>query len=582
MDTCVDFSANTAKSVIDFILPVLQSEKRRRVVTVAMLALLHLTLFEGPVTPVGRTLFVVHLGLFFLWQPFMGATDPVSRIHALVLTAVLAMAMLATSWWFFVVWLILLASILGGKVFMHGRTEARVFHLLALGYLVAELLVYAVPHILRPLPTMPLPQEILAVWVLPIALLVMMVLPGEPAREDRAEVIDFAYSVILLLLLSVIVLGAIALMSLEQIDYGVALAEVLTIISTTLFFLSWVWDPKEQFSGLSAITSRYLLSIGVPFEHWVRGLSSIARHGDEPGPFLTQAGEDLVRRVPWLAGGQWFAGDASGSFGRLEGSATRFEAEQVSFILYSRFPMAPSLYWHYDMVTHLLQELYVGRERSYRLQEMSYMRAIHETGARLTHDVKNLLQSLNTLCAAAGRELGEPVSPQYLALVQRQLPVIAQRLQLTLEKLRRPEMEGADWVVSDQWWQGLQLRYGQEGVSFVLQGDLEGASLPGSLFTRAAENFLQNALDKRRLEPGMAISLQLKRQARGISLRAIDTGSPVPMDIARDFGKRPLATEAGLGIAVYQVARHAELLGFRVALAENQPGRVVVALEPGD
>lgn len=65
---------------------------------------------------------------------------------------------------------------------------------------------------------------------------------------------------------------------------------------------------------------------------------------------------------------------------------------------------------------------------------MSYLRAVHETGARLTHDVKNLLQSLSNLCfmAQASDDNGKAFNQQ----IQRQLPQITQRLQQTLESCR--------------------------------------------------------------------------------------------------------------------------------------------------
>ena len=67
----------------------------RRQLLVVLLALLYLVLVLGPANSVARTLFVVHLGLFMLWQPFV-RTD--QRVALPILAMMLALvAVVATS-----------------------------------------------------------------------------------------------------------------------------------------------------------------------------------------------------------------------------------------------------------------------------------------------------------------------------------------------------------------------------------------------------------------------------------------------------------------------------------------------------
>ena len=96
--------------------------------------------------------------------------------------------------------------------------------------------------------------------------------------------------------------------------------------------------------------------------------------------------------------------------------------------LYTRHKLSPSLLWHFSLLAQLTNEYYIAKQRARELQQMSYLRAVHETGARLTHDVKNLLQSLNNLCFMA--QTPDGLDGSGLAqLMQRQLPQITQRLQ---------------------------------------------------------------------------------------------------------------------------------------------------------
>ena len=104
--------------------------------------------------------------------------------------------------------------------------------------------------------------------------------------------------------------------------------------------------------------------------------------------------------------------------------------------IYTRYPMNPSLTWHFNLLAQLMAEFRADKLRARQLKRLSYVEAIHETGARLTHDTKNLLQTLRTLCTAAESE-GTEVSPEFAALLRRQLPAITERLGQTLEKLRR-------------------------------------------------------------------------------------------------------------------------------------------------
>ncbi|MDP1634645.1 MAG: sensor histidine kinase, partial [Gallionellaceae bacterium] len=222
-------------------------------------------------------------------------------------------------------------------------------------------------------------------------------------------------------------------------------------------------------------------------------------------------------------------------------------------------------------------EFYEAKLRAQELQQLSYVKAIHQTGARLTHDVKNLLQSLNALCLAAASE-DETPSPQFQALLRRQLPVISQRLQQTLGKLRRPELEGAQFVPANQWWTGLQARYTQAGVRFSPDSMDSDQPIPVTLFNSAAENLLENALAKQQEAPALQIHVEFNLDDRP-SLRVCDDGQAIPAEVAENLFRAPIVSRAGLGIGLYQAARHAEFYDYELKVACNETGRVCFVLE---
>ena len=592
----------------------------RRWILLSLLGLLHLLLLEGINSWLGRTLFVVHIGLFILWQPFVRAEQKLSWAQIGLIAVALVASLLSMSWWLMIFWVMVLAGIVGGKVFFFAAKWTKIFYLLVLAYLTCVLLILLVPQVIPPPFVVPAEFLYLARFVLPILFVVMAVLPveseknheggttkigtklagrereggregereGESEGEGVTEAIDFIYSAFVFLILAVLVLGSIASMLLTKRNYIEALVYSLALLSMVLFVLAWAWNPRAGFSGLSVFFSRYLLSVGLPFERWLHYLADHSQREDQPERFLNDVMADMSR-LPWIIGGQWQAGSRAGEFGQHEGQCSTFHHDALTLSLYSRHPLGPALVWHFELLSQLLGEFYQAKLRGQELQELSYVKAIHETGARLTHDVKNLLQSLNTLCFAAASE-GEEISPQFQALLRRQLPVISQRLQQTLDKLKQPAIETSQVVALDTWWSGLRSRYAQSGVTFQPEkltlklGEEDASSqtrVPATLFNSVAENLLENALLKKQTHPELQIKVTLLPQTprSSLSLSVCDDGLAIPETILADLFHSPVPSQAGLGIGLYQAARHAEFYHYQLKVVSNQAGCVCFELQ---
>ena len=70
--------------------------------------------------------------------------------------------------------------------------------------------------------------------------------------------------------------------------------------------------------------------------------------------------------------------------------------------------------------------------------------------------------------------------------MKRQLPQIAQRLTVTLEKLQAPTQFSMVQVGATSWWEGLKQRYTRGGIAFK-EGSLNSnATVPGELFDSVA------------------------------------------------------------------------------------------------
>ena len=549
----------------------------RRGLFLAMLAALYLVLWQGPGDLFGRTLFVVHLGLFILWQPFVETERRLSMASLLGLGAVVLVVGVFLKAWMIALWIMILAGIVGGKVLLFGTRGPRLFYLLALAFLVIALMLMAAPMAV-PMAKPPKPVLWLGYVGLPSLLVVMALLPQGEEAENRREVVDFVYSLFVFLLLAVLMLGSLAAMLLLGSGYVEALLQTLLVTGAMLLLLGLASNPRSGVSGIGSLISRYLMSIGLPVEQWLQALSNLALREEDPQAFLEQACAEIAQRLPWVRGGEWIAGGKSGRFGVTDGRRWEFSHGGVVLVLYTLHALSPTLLWHYNLLAQLLAQFHADKQRALALKQLSYMQAIHETGARLTHDVKNLLQSLNALCSA-GVEPGAESSLEYQALLRRQLPAITDRLAETLAKLNAPKsIASARWVGAEEWWLDFGHRLAAlDWIRFRAETDVAG-ELPAEVFSGVADNLIRNLAEKHLREPDLRAEVTLKRNGEGVELTVCDSGSVIAQGVLATLFVGPVSSESGYGIGLYHAARYAEAAGYRLQLAENRPGRVCFRL----
>jgi len=549
------------------------SQRYWRLVVVAMLALLHVAVFRGVADPWARALLLAHLGLLLLWQPFVRAEQRVSAAQGLILSIVALALLLRLDWWLLAFWVIVLAGLVGGKVYQHHARWQRRCYMVVFAYLVALLAIAILPEIA---PSREIAPEIrsAAEYALPLAFALIALFPAEAETVEAAQVIDFFYSVFLMLVLVVVVLGSFTFMMLTRSGYLQSLIATIFLTSGGMLLIALAWNPRSD-GGLGVFFARYLFSIGLPVERWLHVLTGLLQSELRPERFLDEAVAAL-QRLPSIAGVVWRAGAEQGQRGERTPNAVEFSAPEIALTFYSRYRLGPALQWHLHLLAQLLAEFYVAKLREAQLREASYLQAVHETGARATHDIKNLLQSLNVLCQVAARE-DYRNSAQLQGLLQRQLPMVAQRLAETLERLQRPQPESESYVAAKAWWEGLARQYRGEGVDFRGDEPPPALRLPRSLFDSVADNLIGNALVKRSSERGTRVEVALEC-GEHLALRVRDSGSAVPPEIETRLMRAPVSSRGGLGIGLYQAARQAEAAGYRLALEANRDGEVCFAL----
>ncbi len=530
-----------------------------------MLLLLHLSLWLGIHHPWVRPLLLAHLGVFLAWQPLWRSETKLSWGNAAFILGVSFAALVWLNWWLVAFWIISLFALVGGRVFSFHTRWQRLYYLLMMAYLQAVLVLLVVPELFN-LPAVEELKTNLMNFGLPLLLLVIAAVPVERDDRETVQVVDFVYVLLLFTLLILLILGSLAFMTLGHVGYVEALLRTLSVLAVALFVLGGLWNPHMGFSGLQAGFSRYVLSIGTPLEEWLKRIAAAARQEQSPADFLARATQHLAE-MPWIAGIAWVSEEGFGSLG--ESSLHRVELADGDLVLtlFARQAVSPTVLLHARLLVNVLGHFYQGKRHEQALKEMARQQAIYETGARLTHDLKNMLQSLFALTAIARHE---PARAQPILRVQ--LPVLAERIETLLAKLQSPHSvaEEADMPCT-LWWERLRLRHQHRDIEWELSGSGDGL-VPSAMFDCVADNLIENACNKRLREADLRILLKL--DASTGSLNVTDSGSAIPLPLVQHLLHKVLASEDGLGVGLYQAGRWAQQLGYRLYLAENHAGCV--------
>ncbi len=539
-----------------------------------MLVLLHAGFVWGRGEAWGQAMVLAHYGVFLLWQPFFSGQQHLPWPRAIGVLAVGAALAALDSIWAAALWAVLLAGLLGGVTVSLKPLKERIGLWLAVLYLLLLLFLWLLPQGFG----LPVREDAYTAMLRDslLALLVLMIAFPSPGLQRQAGIVDLLYTLLFVLVIGVLSLGSYAAMQLTHTDYASGVFISLGTLTVSLLIIAWLWQPRGEASGLRNLFSRYVLSLGLPLEEWLKQLSDSADSEPDPEIFLREAMAGFTH-LPWSTGVTWSTAQTQGELGERSRHSVAFSHQGVEVRFFTDAPVNPAFALHLRLLTEIIGYFHAAKTRERMMQANAYTQAIYETGSRLTHDVKNLLQSLKTLCSAA--EHSRPDQAMSLqSLMQRQLPQMAKRLEITLDKLRSPS-SAADRkeILAREWWRNLNNRYGRDAVNFHVDDANASAWLPQELFDSVADNLVQNALRKRLREPELRIRVDLLTSPI-ISLTVCDTGGMAPEEVTEKLFHAPVSTHDGLGIGLYQASKQAAELGYRLRLRENREGYVCFEL----
>lgn len=534
-----------------------------------------LMLIQTHNSPLMRALFVSHVGLFLLWQPVWNQNTRLNWLDSLKIIGGSLIAAWFLNAGLLIIWLAILIPMIAGLLFSLQTRTQRLLQVTVILYLLLVVFAILLPYSLQLNQTSYLvflqygmTGFFSILWFFPYTTKI---------NKTEQNPIDFILGMLFFLLLGLILLGSLATYKTVTDNYYIALSLCTAGVASILLVFSWLWNPVAGFSGLSAILSGYALNFGTPFERWTGKLAQLAAQTHSAEVFLEQAAQDL-NQIPWIQGGRWHADHVNGVFGHPQGKHVSFYHPALQLTIFTHSALTPALRMQFNLLTQLLGEFYLAKQREITLQDQAYIQAIYETGARLTHDVKNILQALKGLCSAA--EYDDDPSA-LIMLIQRQLPQIAQRLELTLDKLKTPERQSMRLITATDWWDMIQQRYPQKCITFIQnisQEEEMEENIPQELFDTVLDNLLQNALEKQQLEPNLEIIVRIEYQ-QNIQFFVSDTGTGIPETIQNKLFKQAVQSSKGMGVGLYQQAQQAQQYGYVLSLVSAKLGNVCFRLQ---
>ncbi len=527
---------------------------------------LHFSIWDQKNPALSKTLFLLHIGLFLVWQPFINHRTQIQTRPTIILILAILGIIYTGGGWAQTVWIVFLVGILSS--YRLESVREKLIFLLLIVYLLVELFAGLIPNNIDASSRLFANTSYIQYMTLGLCTIAFLM----PARMTsfRNYNSDVLYSIISISVVILVAMTTLIWMNYGIDDYYLALVYSLMTLAGIIISFNLVFHSSSEIGLLAQLRDRYLLNLGTPFESFLLETAQISESTGDPEEYLEKAFDNLCK-LEWIQGFEWASGNHRGESGQLTGQAYVSEVDDLEVKLYSTHELGPAMATHSRLLIKLIEIFYAAKKRELAISRSAHMEAIYETGARLTHDIKNLLQSLNLMLAAANpRNVPDNDSKLFF----KNLETISHRLQQTLMKLRNPETLSGQSISIHKWWNDVKQR--EAGLVYISFGEriTEGIEVPEELFNSVIDNLLDNAKKKHKREPDLVIRVSLNCTLDELELQVNDTGSPVPEEIVKTLLHGPVKSRSGFGIGLYQASKQATAHGYTLKLTNNEENNV--------
>jgi len=533
----------------------------------ATLLIYHVLIWSSSGAQLQACLMLILYGLFLLWQPLWRKDSQVSRWPITFLAITIALISYFFSNESLVLFGLIFSGFIGSRLL--SQPNFRSFDSLGLIIVILEMATGVIPGAFPQIALPSLFLEYMQMLILVPILLLFFATNSEHKIQNHSQV-DLMHGLLTATLIFIVLLGAIVI----NILYGVAYIDGfllnLFIVSTLIIGVSWFWNPGVGYSGIGVLWNRYAMTIGGPFETWINTLTTlIEEHYLTPNDYLKAACEHLIENN-WLNSIQWNFEKNTVSSGEKTG--TRIEHvinHDTSVELYFTSNPGSALEQHTILLIRMAYQFYLAKLNQEKMRAQEHFATIHHTGARLTHDIKNILQSIETSLDILGVNYG---SEKQQALLHKNLTQISSRLQSTLNQLKAPKLDAEIKLLSAKEWMNKVEQQHHSNTHILFHREItNNHALPEDLFDSVLDNLINNAM--RKSSTGQA-DVRLYCNSDITLLSVCDDGNPVESSIEASLFNQPVSSGSGMGIGLYQSTIMARAFNFELELSQNEAGKV--------
>lgn len=519
-------------------------------------------------------LLIAHFGFFLLWQPVVKKQSTFTTKQLAILSILIFAFIYWFNPWLYVLWSLLLLTLLTGRIFARGLSRAA--YGFAVIVLFLELVLITTPELFRLTALSSSAQSTFSIVLTLLPLVLLLI----PVTDTTSKQIDFIRGFFVVLLVVFLCMSSALISLTAEQRYIESLVTSVFILSLFLLLTAILWTPRGGFAGLARLWEKYILDIGGPFEEWIAHVSTLETSTSLRAEYFLAASLRYLMQQHWISGVHWQTNSDDGFKGEKSSHTVSINDDKLKLTLHTYTPVGPSLMLHAKLLLNVLTFYYRAKLQEQQLIKQAHLQAIHETGSKLTHDMKNILQATHTMTQIINDN--DSQMSDIIDVLKKQMPLLTQRLNTTLDKLRAPQ--NADLTTKKasgsllQWWHQLQHRYNEPHIQFstTINKDLE---IPIDTFTTVIENLLENARNKRTREPDIEIAIQLASINEQLCLSVCDNGSAIDSQIAQQLFKEVVSSQDGYGIGLYQCYELAKNHGYELGIEENIKARVCFTLK---
>lgn len=512
------------------------------------------------------------LGLFLLWQPIWSKQNSQLSFKTLLPSCIFLLLSFYSPFEALILFGLTTLGILGSRIL--DKESSRGFYLMAISTLTIEISIGIVPKAFANITiNSSFASTIESALLIPILLFFFNTKTNTNKSEHKN--IDALHGLLASSLISLVLLGGIVINVLYGVDYIEGL--LLTLFFVVIFTLgvSWFWNPSVGFSGLGVLWNRYSMSIGSPFENWINTLTTLIEETYlKPSEYLQSACDHLTQN-DWLDGLDWYTQNHLIQSGKTSNFMITHTIDDNSHVdLYFKTNPGTALKQHTQLLVRMAHQFYLAKKNQDKIKTQEHFETIHHTGARLTHDIKNILQSIKTSLSIIHLEPNIETNKPF-KLLDQNLTQISDRLESTLNKLKMPQLDTQFQYISLNRWI-YQFSQSITNDKVTIDSELKfNPAVPTELLDSVINNFLSNALRK---ESTTQITIKITADQDLLFLSLCDNGHKVNDETATTLFKKPLSSGEGMGIGLYQSAIMAQSFGYELDLINNEDGEVCFGL----